>query len=511
MAKLNLEMTELLDKLYNLRGDDNAILLAMDEEREAAEETKVRTQSRKGELEAEIEKLESLENSLASQGEKFKYLLAAFGEDDYTSVIERLGLEFNPEALITEVEERLPDAVNKLTSEKTEADTELSQVIEEMNDADTKLEELSIRKVEVSNNRERLNRFLDLALNSNINITRDEVTTLLEKFGFDEDEQREAAKLLMFPEDGLFEYEELRKENPDLKELASLKRRGKKTKDDEEENKELEEKEAVEKKTKKSAKKEEEKTETTDVALPEIEAPQEEIEPAGEIATVEADALVVDEPKVDDAIVDIATPVEDVKVDEMISDEAEAAEAPKVDDTIVEETPAAVEPTVDNNLESDFETLEIKEEKVEEKPLPPIPDGLETPKDEVKEETSSAPKTKEDLINLLSTLGLDYLDFKEAGFNKLLENYNEELIKDNIALMDALNLKHDMLSENAELLYDKDLKTKITKLTSVGKLPEDIYLNPKVLVKYTYSELEDAIKALEESGLEPRKVPLIAY
>ena len=76
-----------------------------------------------------------------------------------------------------------------------------------MNNAITKVEELGIRKDEALSNQEKLNEYFRLALEGNINITRDEITNLLEKFNFNEDEQREAAKILMFPEDALYEYD----------------------------------------------------------------------------------------------------------------------------------------------------------------------------------------------------------------------------------------------------------------------------------------------------------------
>ena len=39
----------------------------------------------------------------------------------------------------------------------------------------------------------------------------------------------------------------------------------------------------------------------------------------------------------------------------------------------------------------------------------------------------------------------------------------------------------------------------------------NIYLNPNVLIKYNLMELDSAIKVLEDSGLEPKNVPLMAY
>ena len=59
--------------------------------------------------------------------------------------------------------------------------------------------------------------------------------------------------------------------------------------------------------------------------------------------------------------------------------------------------------------------------------------------------------------------------------------------------------------------YDKQMKEKIEKLTSIGKMPQDIYLNPSVLTKYDLNGLNNAIDVLKQSGLDAKNVPLIAY
>ena len=250
-----------------------------------------------------------------------------------------------------------------------------------MNDAITKIEELGIRKDEAISNQERLNRYFDLALSSNINITRDEITSLLEKFNFNEEEQREAAKLLMFPEDGLFEYDNNKKN-----------------------------------------------VSTKSKSISEV------IQEAKEVAPV------------------------------------------------------------------------IKEEKIEEVKLT----SLEDAKEEVKE-TASKEITKEELIKKLTELGFDYLDFTNNDFAKILSNYDEATLVNNIKLIRELKINNDIFNDNVELFYDKELNNKLEMLKRVGKQPQDIYLNPNVLVKYNYNELESAIRVLNESGLDPRNVPLMAY
>ena len=76
-----------------------------------------------------------------------------------------------------------------------------------MNTAITTIDELAIRRDAALANQAKLNEYFELALTGSINITRDSITTLLEQFGFSESDQREAAKLLMFPEDALLIYE----------------------------------------------------------------------------------------------------------------------------------------------------------------------------------------------------------------------------------------------------------------------------------------------------------------
>ncbi|MDE6285249.1 MAG: hypothetical protein K2M17_05835, partial [Bacilli bacterium] len=59
--------------------------------------------------------------------------------------------------------------------------------------------------------------------------------------------------------------------------------------------------------------------------------------------------------------------------------------------------------------------------------------------------------------------------------------------------------------------FDKELGEKIDKLLTIGKDAEDISLVPDVLVKYDLMGLNNTINVLQISGLDPKKVPLMAY
>lgn len=367
MKMLTAEITKLLDKLYNLRGEDSVILKTMETERVKAEETKERTASEKTSLQDSITRLTEEERVLAEEGEKLVATLSTIKTDDFKLVLEKLNVDFNPDKLSEEVNGLLPKTISKVQEEKEEAKEQLLKVEAEMNTAIAMIEELAIRKDEAISNQARLNEYFDLALNGNINITRDSITSLLEKFDFNEDEQREAAKIMMFPEDALYDYEN---------KLKEAEAKGK-------------------------------------------------------------------------------------SISEVF---AEAKESAPVE-----------EPTVA----------------------------------EVNEEKSLSPK--ESLINLLTELEFDYLDFTSNDIEKILANYNEADLRTNVLFAKEKNIKLDIFVDNVELLYDKELKVKINKLIEVGKDTFDIYLNPNILVKYDQEGLENTIDRLKNSGLDPKKVPLIAY
>lgn len=406
MRNLNTEMRMLLDKLYNLRGEDSVILVSMAKEKDEAVKTKERTSKRTTELQEQIEKLTSEKEVLTKEGESFKNALETIRRDDFVNVLKELSIAFDPNELKKELDVKLPKTLEEFASEKDKAEKELVLVEDEMNKATTKIEELGIRKDEALSNQERLNKYFELALEGNINITRDEITSLLEKFNFSEEEQREAAKLLMFPEDGLFEYETNYKNRQSGKSISDVFKEAKETK-----------------------------------------TPVIDVEPVVKPESIDT-----------------------FKFDFMKD---------------VEETPKAETPVVS----------EIKTGNVE------------APK---KEETKSEP-SKESLIKLLESLGYDYLDFTSNDFEKLLANYDEETIKKNTEYIKSLKITLDFFADNVELLYDKEMSNKIEKLTSIGKMPQDIYLNPTVLTKYDLKGLNAAINLLNQSGLEPKNVPLIAY
>lgn len=375
MKTLTPETNELLDKLYNLRGNDSVILVEMEKQKRKAEETRERTTDQKKNLQKKIAELEKLHEELDEQGEKLKDVLSGIKREQYKTVLERLRIEFDPNALVEKLDRSLPKTMSSVEEDINKAEEELVKVENEMNNAITTIEEIGIRKDAAKGNQEKLNEYFELALSGRINITRDSITSLLEQFCFDEEEQREAAKILMFPEDALFIYDEKVK-------------------------------------TKEKAGK--------------------------SISQVIAEAK-----------------TESLKT-EMIEKEQTAEEN---------------------------QTEEVKEE------LDP----------------------KDLAINTLKEEGIDYLDFHAEDLDKLIENFDEMRVKENIEYMKEKGIALDFFSQNVAFLYDKELKDKMELLIKNGKEANDIYLNSEVLSKYSEEELNNAINDLKANGLEPKEVPLMAY
>ncbi len=362
MNSLTKEATKILDKLYNLRGEDSVILTQMEKEKSSAEETKLRTSKEKELLQEKISRLANEESSLKEQGERLSSVLANINEADYQLVIDRLGLDFNPDVIKSNLDERLPETINSVVTEANKAEEELTNVEEEMNDAITKIEELGIRKDAALALQEKLNEYFELALTGNINITRDSITSLLEKFGFSEEEQREAAKILMFPEDALYEYDKEQKGGKSISEVIQ---------------------------------------------------------------------------------------------------EAKGYSSESISSSIEDIVPSA------NN------------------------------KNEIKE--------------TMEELGLDYLDYTNTDLDNISLYFDKEVMKNNVEYAKTIDLDLELFADNVSLLTDKEFINKAEKLFSLEKTPLDISLNPSVLTKYTYDELIHAIDLLNESGLDPKKVPLMAY
>ena len=441
MKVLSTETTALLDKLYNLRSEDSYILVEMEKEKEVAENTKEKTTNQKRELQDKIASLTEEESILAEQGTRLNEVLSGINPDDFKMVLERLNIDFDPKSIKEKIDELLPGTIEEVVNATKAAEDELIKVEEEMNAAITKIDELAVRKDAELANQEKLNEYFDLALSGNINITREAITSLISQFNFSEEEQREAAKLMMFPEDALYDYDA-------------------------------------------SHKKDDEKGRSISDVL--IEAKESVAKPIGEIFADMGKEEKEDEPKADDSVTDKAEEVKPV-----IEDES---------DTIISQ----LLNSSDNDLPfKEVETKSLIDDTKEEEPAEKT--------NEVKIEDESDKAESETMMDLFKRIGLSEIMFVESELPGLIELDNKELVEKNVNILKKYNINLDIVSDNVNILSDEELEEKIELLIKAGKTVDDIYFNPSVLKKYNLSELDSAIKLLEQNGLDPKKVPLMAY
>ena len=449
MNKLTTDYINLLDRIYNLRGSDSVILKDIDDHVTFATSVYDETEKTRVDFQNNISRLKDEVEQLSSEGERLRIVLGDIHENDFSHVLDVLKIDFHPDVAKEKLNALLPVAVNGLTNDIKMSSNELSRVNEKLSETRAEIEELNIKKEEAVVNQNRLNHFFDLALNGNINTTREELTELFKSLLFSDEESREAAKLLMFPEDGLYEYER------DYKYTINERLNG-----------------------------------NSDDTV--VEETFEDKDNVSDISFITADDIlngdslnnVVEDNYTEPSVV--SNPIEvDILEDSTISQQpAEETEA-----TSIEVAP--VEP-----LKPAFE------DEVNAEPL-----NIVAP-----EEVATTPETDNtEVISFLTSIGFDQLDFAENDILKISKNFDKETITNNVSFVKQIGINLDVFVDNIELLYDKEMSEKINKLTSIGKLPQDIYLNPSVLTKYSLVELNSAIQTLESSGLEPKNVPLMAY
>ena len=445
MKVLPNETSALLDKLYNLRGENSYILVEMEKERQVAEETKEKTAKQKEELQQKITSLTNEETVLAEQGAHLRDVLSGINPDDFRVVLDKLNIDFDPEALKEKIDETLPGRIEEVVSATKEAEKELVDVEEEMNGAVTKIDELAVRKETELANQEKLNEYFELALNGNINITREAITSLVSQFNFNEEEQREAAKLMMFPEDALYEYD---------KQYQDAQNHGKSI---------------------------------SDVL---IEAKESVAKPIGEIFS-DADNEEKEEKysAVDEDNKDVSN--EDIeKISNEISDilkklDNEENNKPLFDDVKLDNLPIYDE-------SNDATTLESKDNKENEVQITDSDD-------------------EETMMDLFKRLGLSEIMFVESELSDLIALDDKKMVEKNVGILNKYGINLDIVSDNVNILSDPELDEKINVILETGKSVDDIYFNPSVIKKYDYQGLKDAIELLKENGLDPKKVPLMAF
>ncbi len=477
MKNIDLEVKLLLDKVYNLKSNDSVILAAISDEQKIATDNKANALKEKDKYNLTIKNVKKEIDTLSEEGNLLKDILSGINPTKFNSVLKKLDIDFKPKNVLEKLENNLPDVIDNLRSDLNTAKDGLDKTESELADVITRMADLDIRNSEAVVNQGKLAEYVSLALNGNVNTTRDSLIQLLAKFDLNNDEQREVAKLLMFPEDGLYQY--------DRGELENLKN-GKSFSDVFAEAKTDDKLNVVNIVPGKSAKG---KTKEVVPVVLDSKKSDKEIENTFEDLLSK---IVIPEKKVEIN----TTPVEIIDFEPILNtvktgDNKEVTNVPVIEPIKL----------------PDINDIKIPEKIVEKE----VPVEKENTSVVLNIESPVVDKNTLDIKKLLENNNFNVNDFTARDIAFIEEHIDEELFNKNVNKMNELGIKNDIFIENIELFIDDELGTKLDTLLGVGKVPFDIYLNPTVLVKYDASELNTSINALKESGLDPKKVPLMAY
>lgn len=452
-----------LDKLYNLKGEYNFVIAEIEKNirnAEAAITTATEEQNSN-----EMRKSDVIGKLTVFNNQKDAFLSAFSELDDETfSALRDIGIDANFGTMVNLVNEKSPEFCEELDKEIENYEN----LIEEAKDTVTKnacmVAELEDSKRTEEDKRSKLVSLLEQSLSTE-EIEREALSTsyvkkILTAFDlFTDEEIVSLAKLIMFPEDGLMEYNESYTDEKAREFITS--------------ETEIEEEEA-------------EETET-----PVIEEVEEEVEPEEETdVEPETEESVPEEPETEE----VEKTEEESNSDEQLS-RAEELYQNVMSDSEVQDIIESHGDTTEINLKS-LNVDDVEEtEEVEETEAPVV--------EEVEEQQSVDEPNKEmdEIDKYIQSTGLDIEKVSEE-LKQLLSESDIKLIEENYEILRSAYVSEESIYrvvEHHNYLVDPDLNKKITLLRAKGiselKIKEMIEKEESKL-RSNVDELGEAIDAV---------------
>lgn len=211
MANLNPKMILLLDKLYNLKGADNIILQELVSKIEGVNNAIQEKEQRGTDLTREKETNKNDLLLFSTQEEAFRTAFTGV-DDDTFSALREIGIDLRIGTMMTTVSDKAPLYIKTLNERIERIQTEIDKNIEIKKDLNGQLSDLENQKTQAENDRDVLVSLLEQCLSKD-ETERESLPTkyvkdVISRFGiFETSEVSTLTKLLMFPEDGLLEYD----------------------------------------------------------------------------------------------------------------------------------------------------------------------------------------------------------------------------------------------------------------------------------------------------------------
>ena len=478
MAQLSQNTIRLLDRLFNLKGEDNVIIKRIKDEISTTENEMTVTTQEKNNNEVQKNELQGKLTVFQNQSDSFKAVFEGIDDATFASLRE-IGIEFEISKMLSTIEEKAPDYIASLNDQINEYGKKIEDNEHKIEELTNNLENLHRNQATSEEDRLKLTSLLDQSLSSS-EIEREVLTVnfvkkILSLFDlFDENEIKELTKIIMFPDDGLFEYAK----NYD-KRLAN-------------DEISLDDQSSV--------------TEENNI---------EEIKPIEDIS-----------------------PSEETEEE---NNESSTAEIYKEEITSSETTPDVEEPSVEDNQEeiinitNDDSTSEIDLSSLNNSSENEEPKELEEETEETtidSEPTTIIPiiepdpePVEESIEEFLEKIGLSiqkFTDYNETPVSEIMAYLNQidrTLIERNYEILRSLNVDEETIYkyfQNILYLADSDLNNKITILRAKGINDKIITQNLNELkscFRLSYEEFQKRINAIEtmDGSLTEENAYLLSY
>ncbi|MGM9834839.1 MAG: hypothetical protein ACI31M_03585 [Bacilli bacterium] len=172
---------ELLQRVYDLRGEDSVIIKKHHDLYETLNESKASKEESKKKLEDENRSLEIEMATLKEQGDEFVKAFQGFSRETYSVILEKLNISFDPQEMVAKVEKEAPEQIalmeKTLTKKKEEVEELGNQILKDESD----IKEANINLEQAEKDQKSLNNIIESALEGNKEITTSQVEELFKK------------------------------------------------------------------------------------------------------------------------------------------------------------------------------------------------------------------------------------------------------------------------------------------------------------------------------------------